>query len=330
MFGEVDLPATMSFSLGVQQRVKSIVVEAAYVGGLSRHQYAYSTVNAIPMYARRAPAAQDPTRPGSVLLDDFLRPYRGYTTMNIATPQLSTNYNSLQVSANRRFSSGLQFGLAYTFSKALGVSAFALNPYFDFRHYEYGPLSFDRSQTLFFNYIYDLPKLGAKLNSKPVGWVLDNWSVSGITSFISGSPYSPSFSTTDGADITGSQIGARIDVVGDPNLSKSEKTFDRTFNTDVFRRPAKDSFGNSGTNILRGPGVNNWDIAVSKRFPLWSEERTLMFRSEFFNAWNHTQFSGVNSSARFDPAGKQTNLLFGSYSSSRSPRIIQFSLKLTF
>ncbi len=328
MFGKIHLPSQMTFSFGIQQRVKSMAVDVAYVGNLSRHLYASTSLNPIPMYARFDPANQDSTKPGSVMLDDFLRPYRGFSSVSLNMPQASTNYNALQASVNRRLRSGLQFGVAYTFSKALGATG--TNPYFKVRSWNYGPLGIDRSQTLVFNYIYDLPKLGARLNSRPAGWVLDNWKVSGITSFISGSPFTPGFSTTDGADITGSDISGRIIVTGDPRLSKGEKTFDRTFDTSVFQRPAKRDFGNAGNGILRGPGVNNWDLSASKLIPLGSEQRYLTFRGEFFNAFNHTQFSGVNSTARFDPTGKQTNPLFGSYSASRSPRTIQFSLKLIF
>jgi hypothetical protein len=222
----------------------------------------------------------------------------------------------------------LQFGVAYTFSKALGATG--TNPYFDTHYWNYGPLGQDRSQNLVFNYIYEIPNLGKRLQVKPLSWVVDNWQLSGITSFISGSPFTPGFSVSDGADITGSAINARIVVTGSPKLSKSEKTFFRAFDTSVFQRPAKGTFGNAGNGILRGPGVNNWDMALSKRFPLWSEQRTLTFRSEFFNAWNHTQFAGISSNAVFNAAGQQTNALFGSYNSARSPRTIQFSLKLAF
>ncbi|HRR57693.1 MAG TPA: hypothetical protein P5057_12070, partial [Acidobacteriota bacterium] len=247
---------------------------------------------------------------------------------NLGSAWGSSNYHGLQVSANRRVGKGLQFGVAYTFSKVLGATS--ANPYFDFKYWNYGPQAMDRSQVLVFNYIYDLPKLGERLGSKPARWVLDNWKLSGITSFISGSPYTPTFTTTDGADLTGSEITGRIVVTGDPRLSKSEKTFYRTFKTELFARPAKGDWGNAGVGILRGPGVNNWDLALSKQIPLGSEERNLIFRGEFFNAWNHTQFSSVDSTARFDPTGKQTNSLFGSYNASRAPRIIQFSLKLSF
>ena len=181
--------------------------------------------------------------------------------------------------------------------------------------------------------------MGQRFNSKPLGWITDNWQVSGITSLIAGSAFTPGYSLSDGADLAGSAISPRIVVTGDPKLSKSEKTFSRAFKTDVWARPSKCVFGgganqscwgNAAGGLLRGPGVNNWDLALSKRFPLKSEARNITFRGEFFNAFNHTQFAGLNSTATFSAAGVQTNALFGSYSSSRAPRTIQFSLRLAF
>ena len=328
MLGANPLPTHMSFSLSIQQRVKSVALEVSYVGTQNRHQHATTAMNPIPMFAHFDLANADPTVPGGVLLDDFLRPYKGVGNVTLSFPQMSTNYNALQISANRRLGSGLQFGLAYAFSKALGATA--TNPYFNTHYWSYGPLGQDRSQNFVFNYIYDVPKLGKKMNSKALGIVTDNWQISGITSMISGSPFTPSFSTTDGADITGSAVGARIVVTGDPKLSKSQKTFYRVFDTSVWARPAKGTFGNAAGGLLRGPGINNWDVAISKRFPLGKETRNLTFRGELFNAFNHTQFSGVNSNASFNAAGVQTNALFGSYSGSRPPRNVQFSLRLAF
>ncbi|MEO8594851.1 MAG: carboxypeptidase regulatory-like domain-containing protein [Candidatus Solibacter sp.] len=328
LLGANPLPMHMSMSFGIQQRVKSIALEVSYVGTQNRHQHATTAMNPIPMFAHFDPANADPTVPGGVLQDDFLRPYKGIGNVTLSFPQMSTNYNSLQVSANRRLGSGLQFGLAYTFSKALGATA--TNPYFDTHYWSYGPLGQDRSQNFVFNYIYDVPKLGKKYNSKALAVFADNWQISGITSMISGSPFTPGFSTTDGADITGSAVGARIVVTGDPTLSKSEKSFYRVFDTSVWARPAKGTFGNAAGGLLRGPGINNWDIAVTKRFPLGREATNLQFRGELFNAFNHTQFSSVNSNAQFNAAGVQTNALFGSYSGSRQPRIVQFSLRLQF
>ena len=119
-------------------------------------------------------------------------------------------------------------------------------------------------------------------------------------------------------------------MVGDAHLDKSQRNFYQNFNTRRLREPRLGSFGNAGVSFLRGPGVNNWDVAVSKTFSLWSEQRFVNFRTEFFNAWNHTQFSGLDTTARYDPAGQQVNPTFGAFTSARTPRIIQLSARIVF
>jgi hypothetical protein len=69
---------------------------------------------------------------------------------------------------------------------------------------------------------------------------------------------------------------------------------------------------------------------VSKRVPLFSEARFIQFRTELFNAWNHTQFASLFTTARFDTAGRQVNPNFGAFATARTPRIIQLSLKVIF
>ena len=140
----------------------------------------------------------------------------------------------------------------------------------------------------------------------------------------------PGFSTVDSTDITGSTEGARIIVVGDTCIPKSDRTFFRNFNTAAFARPARGSFGNVGVDSMRGPGINNWDVNVTKRFPLFSESRYIQFRAELFNAWNHTQFSGLYTTARFDANGNQVDPNFGAFSSARAPRTVQLSLRVAF
>jgi len=85
------------------------------------------------------------------------------------------------------------------------------------------------------------------------------------------------------------------------------------------------TFGNSGRNSVRGPGINNVDLSIFKNFK-FSERTNLQFRTEFFNAFNHTQFliSG-NSNTAFGFLGG-----FGQVTQTRDPRIIQFALKLSF
>lgn len=333
MFGNQPLPTVMNFSFAIQHQVRNTVIDVAYVGSLSRHLSVQRNLNAIPMFARFDPKNADPTQSGTPLQDNFLRPYRGYGNINEREFTGTANYHSLQVSANRRFSRGFQFGAAYTWSKVLTVSSGdtgGLSSYFPTRSWNYGPATFDQPHTLVLNYVYDVPKAGTVLGFAAAKWVLDNWQISGITSFMSGNPFTPGFTTVDGQDITGSTDGARITLIGDPRLDSSQKTFNRTFNTDVFRRTPQGSFGNAGVGILYGPGINNWDLAISKRIPFSGERRFLQFRTEMFNAWNHTQFSDVNSTARFDRNGVQIDPTFGAYTKAFKPRNIQLSAKLVF
>lgn len=333
LYGFNKQATTMNFSFGLQQQVWGTVLDASYVGSQARHQMANVNINPIPMYARFDPANRDTTTASSPLPDVFLRPIFGHNDINYRANRISSGYNSFQFSANRRFTRGLQFGVAYTWSRTMGVAdgdTTGMSPYFDWSSRNYGPLGFDRRHVFVANYIYEVPNLGKRLNMKALGWFTDNWQISGITSFITGSPFTPGFSTTDGQDITGSSEGARVNIIGDTYVPKSERTFNRNFNTAAFARPAQRDFGNAGQNSMYGPGVNNWDISVSKRFPLFSEGRYFQFRGEFFNTWNHTQFSSMDTSARFNPAGQQVNLNFGAFTGARDPRLIQLSLRLNF
>lgn len=330
--GKGVLPGTMNYSFGIQQQVFGTAIDVSYVGSQSRHLLANRWINPIPMFARLNPANAN-TVQGGVLPDIFLRPYRGYGEITLREFSTNANYNSLQISANRRFQRGLQFGIAYTWSKVLGMGNSDydfLSPYFSPRERNYGPLAYDRTHVFVANYIYELPRLSAYLGYKPLGWITDNWMISGITTFMTGAPFTPTFRTVDAADISGSSEAARIDVVGDPRLDKSERTFSRNFRTEAFARPARGTFGNAGVGILRAPGVNNWDITVTKRIPLGGETRFLQFRTEFFNAWNHTQFSGYSTQAVFDAQGRQTDPAFGQYATARDPRLIQLSLRVAF
>jgi hypothetical protein len=254
--------------------------------------------------------------------------------LNYRSNGYSSNYHSLQMSAQKRFSHGLQMGVSYTFSKALGVAdsdTSGLSPYFNIRMRNYGPLGFDRPHVLNINYIYEVPKVAERMGVKALRWITDEWQISGITLLQSGAPFTPGFGLRLSEEWTGSTEGARVNVLGNPTLPKDQRTFDRWFNTDMIGMPAKYSFGNGGVNYLRHPGVHNWDLAITKRFPLGSEQRWLQFRTEMFNAWNHTQFSSVGTGTTFDNAtGRQTNLQFGVINGARDPRIMQLSLKLFF
>jgi hypothetical protein len=328
-------PSVMSYSFGVQRILPShTVLDVSYVGNISRHLLQARNLNPIPMYARFDAANQDPTQPGKPLPDNFFRLYPGIADLTTYEFAASANYNSLQAQAQRRMTKNLRFGAAYTWAKALGVANTydqAVSTYFSPRSRNYGPLNFDRSQTLTLNYMYTLPKPGKALGNRAVGAVTDGWTISGVTMFVSGPPFTPSFTTAANSDVTGSTDSAVITVIGNPRLDKSEKTFSRNFNTAAFAATPKFSFGNAGTNILRMPGINNWDLSLSKSFPIGlGENRPLMFRAESYNTFNHTQFSGLDTTGRFDAQGRQTSLSFGSFTTARAGRIISFALRFRF
>jgi len=159
---------------------------------------------------------------------------------------------------------------------------------------------------------------------------LNGWQVSGINGFISGSAGGVGFTTTNSADISGTPSASpRINVTCNPNLSKDQQTFAKYFNTSCFKVPAVGTLGTAGKAFLRGPGIANWDLSVFKNSPI-REPFRLQFRAEAYNAFNHTQFSSVNTTAQFDPAGNQVNNQFGQFTATRAPRQLQFALSLKF
>jgi hypothetical protein len=332
--GEQPLPQVYNFSFGIQRQVGfDTVVDVSYVGSLGRSLIYEQNINPIPMYARFDPANRDTTTSSSPLADNFLRPYPGYGNITVRSFGTESNYHSLQIAANRRLAQTIQYGVAYTFSKALGENAsdFGDDPsvYFNYRQRNYGLLSYDVTHNLVINYAWNLPNPGQRWGMPALDYVLGHWQISGITSFVSGTPVTPSFALSDGADLTGSSEGARIDVVSDPYLPKGERSFGRNFKTEAFARPAKYSFGNGGVYILRQPSTSNWDISISKRVP-FGEERYVQFRTELYNAWNHTEFNGMDTSARFDASGNQIDSNFGALTGARDPRRIQLSLRVMF
>ena len=97
----------------------------------------------------------------------------------------------------------------------------------------------------------------------------------------------------------------------------------------MFSRPARGNPGNSPKDVLRGPGINNSDVTLFKNIPFGGARR-LQLRWEMYNVFNHTQFSGLDTTARFDAAGNQVNARFGQVTSTRAPRIMQVAMRFVF
>ncbi|HET8549308.1 MAG TPA: hypothetical protein VFL57_14945, partial [Bryobacteraceae bacterium] len=175
----------------------------------------------------------------------------------------TSNYNGLQVGLTRRYQPGVQFGVAYTWSKALGVGSSdgeTLSRFLSRKVWNYGLAYYDQTHMFIVNYLWDLPKASRVAPSAVVRWAFDNWQLSGITNVSSGLPQSVNFTTVDNADITGGGDGVRPVVVAPIPLSRSERGFSRWFNTAAFARPAQGTFGNAAIRVYRGPGISNWDM----------------------------------------------------------------------
>ncbi len=328
------LGRVMNYSFGVQQSVGwGTVVDVSYVAALSRHLLTRRNINSIPLGTNFLPSSKDTTN-NSVLPASFLRPYLGYNDINYYAYDGNANYHSLQTSVNRRFSKGLMFGGSWTWSKAMdyadtdGANISAL---ISAKVWNYGKAGFDRTHVLKLNWTYDVPRASAHWNNGFSRQVLDGWQVSSIVSFISGAPVGIGLGYTYTVDVTGSPTdGARVVMLQNPILAKSDRDFFHNFNTTAFGPAAVGTFGNAPKDVFRGPGINNWDMSVFKNFKLPWERTKLQFRMEGYNAFNHTQFSTVDTSARFDQQGRQTSGTFGSFTAARNPRRVQFALRLLF
>jgi len=178
-------------------------------------------------------------------------------------------------------------------------------------------------------WLYEIPT-ARHLKNSAAKVALGNWNVSGTVTFASGAPQGVSFSNTAGTDLIGGGDGQRINISANPNLPRGTRNGSRWFDTSVFSMPAVGYIGSASRYPYRGPGQNQFDLSVFKHFIVHERFKT-EFRCEFYNAFNHTQWSGINASAQFNTAtGAQTNSLFGQATSDRGPRIVQLALRFDF
>ncbi len=327
---EFNPPLVYQWNFGVQQDVGGgTVLDVSYVGNSGHRLYQTRQINTIAPGARFQDAAVDPTT-GGVLRDTFLRPYFGFEGIRYQENSGWSNYNSLQVSLNKRFSSGLQYGVAYTWSKAMGLGGGdrdGLPIYRDTRSYLYGKTPFDQTHMLVINYLYNLPNAQVFAKSAVGRAVFHNWEVAGIISMASGFPQGIGLSYTDGVDRWGGGDAPRVNMAENPIISN--KSFDRWFNTNSVSAPGFGDFGNAPRDVFRRPGLNVWDFTVYKNIPVHERAR-FQLRWEFYNLFNHTQFDGVDNGARFTPDGQQINSNFGRVTSARQSRQMQVSIRFEF
>lgn len=216
-------------------------------------------------------------------------------------------FNSLVLSAERKFKNGLQFQLGHTWAKNLtdthsdGEEGAGIENSYD-RRREWGNHGYTRRHRFVFSAIYDLPfgaghRLGA---GKLANYVAGGWTLSVFGLMQTGPYFTPSFSGSDPANIGTS--GGRPDRVGSGKLENP--TIQRWFDPAAFVAPPANAgrFGNSGVNILRGPGTQVLNAGLFKKINL-GEKAKLQMEATFTNVLNHTNFSTPYANISISSAG---------------------------
>jgi hypothetical protein len=351
-------PRATNFNLNVQYQVsKSTIASIGYVGSIGRHEEGNYNLNPAGVYpgVNFNPIAQ---KCGS---DIFLAECTGgasfqlgaYTNVmgqpGVFATAWSSNYNSLQASISRRFSGGLQFQIAYTYSRAFDyISNFenggelfsgpGLNAY-NFAQ-NYGPAATDAPQRLVANYMYTLPfyKYGHHWKA-----LTDDWNITGIATFQSGFPvavftnayndlqysYPDAFYENPGH---GELTGAPLQINHDPRASIKTGGPGDWVNPAAFAIPTTGTIGDANRNPFYGPGLNFWDMALEKSIH-FTESKYLQLRLETFDTFNHANFGPPNSTQGTNVVGAGN---FGQISSVQTittngdGRVVQIAGKLYF
>jgi hypothetical protein len=287
-----------------------IIVNAGYVGSHgSRLTKSWDANRAI-----------NPSQPGTPIV----RPNPGFGAILMSGSIGTSDYHSLQVQLLRRVGSGLTSTVGYTFAKAMGDTdggnfggAYRANQVqdifdldaarsiqsFDIRHrfsasVQYEPTFFDGGT-------------GAARQ------LLGGWQINAILTAQTGTGNGVLY----GVDTSNTGVGSWPDMIAEPVLSRSERSVYRWFNTAAFVAPPSGRFGNSPRLSFHNPGLANVDFMIGKRVFV-GNGMSALFRAEFFNVFNHTNFSEVDNSL--------TSPGFGTVTAAADPRIVQLGLKFLF
>lgn len=337
-------PITQQYSLGVQTELaRNFMLEVGYFG-----TRATKVIRTRGLNQALSASPSNPVRgQTSNTFDNIAQrlPYIGFSSGAGSIAQLESAgaawYNGLETSLTKRFSNGLQFLASYTWSRDLSTDGAdpeastaagssygsqSANP-----NARYGPALFNRDQRLVVSYVYDFPSPRQQSGWKP--WVLGNWSVAGVTTIQSGqhltlvgdNAFNVFGITTDRVEMMPGCTYSQLVTPG-----SVERKLTNYFNSAcispkwpiIGANGVGTAFGNSGVGIVTGPGQDNWDISVQKMFAIHENKRFLV-RADFFNAFNHPQFS--------NPDVNTSDSTFGYITStSVNPRVVQLAAKFVF
>ncbi|MBI2684679.1 MAG: TonB-dependent receptor [Acidobacteria bacterium] len=321
-------PYAQSYNFNVQQTIAAgTVVQVGYIGSKGTKLYRPRNIN----QAAPGPAeGLQQRRPFNAAYPQFAGIYELEASAN-------SNYNALQTVLRRRFSRRLTLFGSYVWSHSIddasngicSCTAGVSLPQDSFNtRAEKASSSFDQRQRFTFNFVYDLEFLSHALNKWPKR-LTAGWQLNGIYTLASGAPITPFWNGTAPSG-SGESSNDRPNVVGNPN--DGPKRRDAWFNTAAFAPAPKGTFGNAGRNTVIGPRTNTADFSLLKSTRI-AERTSLQFRAEFFNLFNHPNFTVPNvtvNSPAFGSIASTVDVANGNPLGDGGPRLVQFALKLMF
>ncbi|MBV8820378.1 MAG: TonB-dependent receptor, partial [Acidobacteriaceae bacterium] len=297
-----------------RQLASSLVARGSYVGTRGNHLYiALDEDTAYP-------------GPGSV---PARRPWPQYASISSWEPIGISNYDALELSLEKRFSKGVSFLAAYTWSKALDMGGGGNSASAESRQNvqnprdvkaEYGLADFNYPHRFTLSGLYDLPfgrgRQWMTNTNRPLDMIAGGWQLSSIVTAQDGPPGTVTMATST-ANTGTTQYPNRV---CNGNLPTSQRTIQRWFDPTCFTAPPLYTWGNAGRNIIIAPGLVTWDLGAHKDFAI-TERTGITFRAEFFNVLNKPNFSYPNRSIGSVAAGTITSVV-------TTGRQIQFALRL--
>ncbi len=302
-------------------------VRATYAGSQTHHiQWFFGDIN--------IPKTQTPK-----VTTQNQRPYQPWGSILATRSGGSQNFNQLQLGTTKRFGQGFSLQAEYQWTRSLDnveSSGSTQNP--NFPGLDYGNSTGIRRHALVFNYVYELPIGRGKLLLPNIGRALDTviggWQLSGITNYMTGTPFSVTYSQPTG--YTG-WWGGRADVVAGADLYAGRGSGHNVtngagvqwFNPAAFTAPQPWTWGNSARNMLWGPGQWNWDMSLAKTVRL-TERIGLQLRGDFFDAFNHANLTSVTNSITDTRDNGPVVKYSGMVTSATSNRTIQVGARVDF
>ncbi|HLX43390.1 MAG TPA: carboxypeptidase regulatory-like domain-containing protein [Bryobacteraceae bacterium] len=326
-FGPFQVPLLYSWNLTLEHQFGSQWLgRIGYVGSHATHLSDSIDLN---------PAVY---KPGSTASADARRTFQPFGSILQTDASGNSNYNSLQLTIQKRYAHGMSVLANYTWQKSLdsvppntgGTGSVTGGtppiPWYlpGSRQLDYGPSEFNRQHVFVVSYLWDIP--GPRTGNKLVTRVLGGWELSGIVTAETGLP----FSVYAGKDVSQTALNADRGVylggaaLGDTACHSAPCV--GWINPAAFALPAAGTFGNVGKGAMTGPGMFNWDMGVFKNIPI-TERWRAQLRGEFFNTFNHSNFTSASNNY---PTQSLSSAGFGTITTAYDPRILQVALKVTF